>query len=61
MASLQIAQRHGILLDPIWTLSSWEVCEQLAKHEHSSRTVIMLHTGGALGLQGLAQRYPGQF
>lgn len=58
----QIAKQHGVLLDPVWTLSSWEVCEQLA-HEQADedRAVIMIHTGGALGLEGLAQRFPEQF
>ena len=56
----QIAQQHGVLLDPVWTLSSWEVCEQLAR-QHADRQIIMIHTGGALGLEGLAQRFPEEF
>ncbi len=77
----QIAQRHGIVLDPIWSLAAWEVAMALAggqrqgsnltcqdvygaggqPAEESSRVVIMLHTGGMLGLCGLAQRYPADF
>ncbi|KAL4440249.1 hypothetical protein ABPG75_003250 [Micractinium tetrahymenae] len=75
-----VAQRHGILLDPIWNLAAWEVASQAAQAAacgdqsgHSSgpgssggsdageEVVAMLHTGGHLGLCGLAQRFPDQF
>ena len=60
-----VAQRHGILLDPIWSLAAWEVSCQLASAAAAAaeegEQVAMLHTGGMLGLCGLAQRFPGQF
>lgn len=59
-----IAQRQGILTDPIWTLAAWEAAEALAAEQHEAgggETVVMLHTGGMLGLCGLAQRYPNDF
>lgn len=73
-----VAQRHGILLDPIWSLAAWEVSCQLAAAaaaaadggsgsrgaaagEQGGEQVAMLHTGGMLGLCGLAQRFPDQF
>ena len=59
-----VAQRHGILLDPIWNLAAWEAACQLAaaaQGEGGGERVAMLHTGGHLGLCGLAQRWPDQF
>ncbi len=59
-----VAQRHGILLDPIWNLAAWEAAAQLAAAAEASGSgerVAMLHTGGHLGLCGLAQRWPDQF
>ena len=63
----EVAQRTGIVIDPIWSLAAWEAAEALASEQAaaggggSGRTVVMLHTGGMLGLCGLAQRYPDQF
>ncbi|XP_059072978.1 D-cysteine desulfhydrase 2, mitochondrial isoform X4 [Cryptomeria japonica] len=58
----EIAQRTGILLDPVYTLSSWEhaslTCQKCI---NSNDIVVMLHTGGTLGLFGLAQRYKSFF
>ena len=56
-----VARQHGILLDPIWNLAAWEAAEQLADAGGSGERVAMLHTGGHLGLCGLAQRWPAQF
>jgi 1-aminocyclopropane-1-carboxylate deaminase/D-cysteine desulfhydrase-like pyridoxal-dependent ACC family enzyme len=88
-----VAQRHGILLDPIWSLAAWEASCQLAEAAATAapastssneaggssggdaassaaafaaaaeegEQVAMLHTGGMLGLCGLAQRFPDQF
>lgn len=67
---LQVARTHGILLDPIYSLAAWEVAVELAggravegstKALSGSGPVAMLHCGGALGLHGLAQRYPNDF
>lgn len=55
-----IARRTGILLDPIYTLAGWEVANKLC-HSTGDGEVVLLHTGGTLGLFGLAQRYPLQF
>lgn len=62
----EVAQRHGILLDPIWSLATWEAALALAGSSsgggmEGARSVVMLHTGGMLGLCGLAQRFPDQF
>lgn len=60
---MQVAQEHGILLDPIWTLAAWEVAQQLtAQPVYEDQVPVMLHTGGsALALQGLSQRFPDLF
>lgn len=72
----QVAQRYGIPLDPIYSLAAWEAACSLAEAESvaaeaacgtssnsssSGATIVMLHCGGALGLQGLAQRFPHEF
>eukprot|EP00887_Chlorella_sp_A99_P002469 scaffold10.g2469.t1 len=67
----RIAQQHGIVVDPIWTLAAWEAAELLAAEQQQGQArapgdgvpgpVLMLHTGGMLGLCGLAQRFPDQF
>lgn len=59
-----VAQQHGILLDPMWNLAAWETASQLAKVAEAGggrERVAMIHTGGHLGLCGLAQRWPDQF
>eukprot|EP00198_Chlamydomonas_reinhardtii_P000261 XP_001689596.1 predicted protein [Chlamydomonas reinhardtii] len=77
----QVAQSHGIGLDPIYSLSAWELACWEAQQAAvaaaaaapaagavdagmggvTATPVVMLHGGGALGLHGLAQRYPGAF
>lgn len=64
--TLQIAKRTGVLLDPIYSLAAWEVAEKLADGCSVAgllppSRVAMLHCGGALGLHGLAQRFPDSF
>ena len=54
-----VARHHGILLDPIWTLSSWEAAQEAAQSGNSR--VVMLMTGGGLGLHGIAQRRADEF
>lgn len=61
MLGFQVAKQHGVLLDPIYTLAAWEMGWKLVQDATNYDTVVMLHTGGALGLQGLAQRFPGEF
>ena len=57
-----IARSTGILLEPIYTLAGWEVANKLCHGKDAGDgEVILLHTGGTLGLFGLAQRYPLQF
>lgn len=58
---MQVAQQHGILLDPIYSLAAWEAACSLAGDTELGTRVAMLHTGGSLGLQGLAQRHPEWF
>ncbi|KAF6157540.1 hypothetical protein GIB67_004478 [Kingdonia uniflora] len=58
----QIAKQTGILVDPIYTLSAWEYATQLCQSENLGDTkILMLHTGGTLGMFGLAQRYESFF
>ncbi|RHN69318.1 putative D-cysteine desulfhydrase [Medicago truncatula] len=58
----QIAQQTGILVDPVYTLAAWEAAMLLSSEENEGRAeVVMLHTGGTLGLFGLAQRYKNYF
>ncbi|EXB82468.1 Putative 1-aminocyclopropane-1-carboxylate deaminase [Morus notabilis] len=58
----EIAQRTGILVDPVYTLSAWEMATVLGKREtKGDAKVVMLHTGGTLGMFGLAQRYRSYF
>ena len=75
--STQVAREYGILLDPMWTLASWQMAHLLAasqrqSHESvlgdgcasqglSTERVVVLMTGGGLGLHGLAQRWPDEF
>uniref|UniRef100_A0A1J3HGZ4 D-cysteine desulfhydrase 2, mitochondrial n=1 Tax=Noccaea caerulescens TaxID=107243 RepID=A0A1J3HGZ4_NOCCA len=56
----KIAQETGVLVDPMYTLAAWETATKLVQEEKSS-TVVMLHTGGTLGMFGLAQRYKSCF
>lgn len=56
----KIAQQTGILVDPIYTLSAWDLATQLSKKEDNAK-VVMLHTGGTLGMFGVAQRYKSHF
>ncbi|CAH2045422.1 unnamed protein product [Thlaspi arvense] len=56
----RIAQETGVLVDPMYTLAAWETATELVQDERSS-IVVMLHTGGTLGMFGLAQRYKSCF
>ncbi|CAA7049754.1 unnamed protein product [Microthlaspi erraticum] len=56
----RIAQETGVLVDPMYTLAAWETATELVQEEKSS-IVVMLHTGGTLGVFGLAQRYKSCF
>uniref|UniRef100_A0ACD5VIJ3 Uncharacterized protein n=1 Tax=Avena sativa TaxID=4498 RepID=A0ACD5VIJ3_AVESA len=56
-----IAQQTGILLDPVYTLAAWEQAVDLCRGDDRGAKVVMIHTGGTLGLFGLAQRYPQHF
>ncbi|CAH8360950.1 unnamed protein product [Eruca vesicaria subsp. sativa] len=56
----KIAQETGVLVDPMYTLAAWETATELVEDEESS-IVVMLHTGGTLGMFGLAQRYKSCF
>ena len=61
-ACQHIAQQTGILVDPVYTLAAWEMAALLSDREAKGRSeVVMLHTGGTLGMFGLAQRYKSYF
>lgn len=61
-ACQQIAQETGILVDPVYTLAAWETTMLLfGKEVEGGPEVVMLHTGGTLGMFGLAQRYKNYF
>ncbi|KAI3467627.1 hypothetical protein Pfo_024290 [Paulownia fortunei] len=57
----KIAQQTGILVDPIYTLAAWDLATQLSQIGEEDTKVVMLHTGGTLGMFGLAQRYRSYF
>ncbi|XP_057776829.1 D-cysteine desulfhydrase 2, mitochondrial isoform X2 [Salvia miltiorrhiza] len=57
----RIAQETGILVDPIYTLAAWDLATQLSQNEEQDTKIAMLHTGGTLGMFGLAQRYNSYF
>ena len=63
---------HGIVVDPIWTLSAWEVASNLSEtfttiankgsHDNVIKKSVMVHTGGSeLALEGLKQRLGPRF
>ncbi|XP_076883065.1 D-cysteine desulfhydrase 2, mitochondrial-like [Bidens hawaiensis] len=61
-ACQKIAQETGVLVDPIYTLAGWELASQLSQQRRKGGAkVVMLHTGGTLGMFGLAQRYKSYF
>ncbi|KAL3656052.1 hypothetical protein CASFOL_000448 [Castilleja foliolosa] len=53
----KIARQTGILVDPIYTLAAWDLATRLSQNGEGDSRVVMLHTGGTLGMFGLAQRY----
>lgn len=58
----RIAQLTGILVDPVYTLAAWEMATLLSDEKlKQDADVVMLHTGGTLGMFGLAQRYKSSF
>ncbi|KAL0364250.1 UNVERIFIED_CONTAM: D-cysteine desulfhydrase 2, mitochondrial [Sesamum angustifolium] len=57
----KIARQTGILVDPIYTLAAWDIATKLSQNRLEDRKVVMLHTGGTLGMFGLAQRYRSYF
>ncbi|KAG2406833.1 D-cysteine desulfhydrase [Vigna angularis] len=57
----QIAQQTGILVDPVYTLAAWETAMLLSSNDAEEPEVALLHTGGTLGMFGLAQRYKNYF
>ncbi|GFQ04267.1 d-cysteine desulfhydrase 2 mitochondrial [Phtheirospermum japonicum] len=58
----KIARQTGILVDPIYTLAAWDLATRLTQNgEEEDSRVVMLHTGGTLGMFGLAQRYKSYF
>ncbi|KAF3782002.1 D-cysteine desulfhydrase 2 [Nymphaea thermarum] len=58
----QIAQQTGVLVDPVYTLSAWEVAvDKCQTQSGGTALTLMLHTGGTLGMFGLAQRYKSYF
>ncbi|KAI3516158.1 hypothetical protein L1887_15069 [Cichorium endivia] len=61
-ACQKIAKETGVLVDPIYTLAAWELASQLSQQEKKGDAkVVMLHSGGTLGMFGLAQRYKSYF
>lgn len=57
----QIAKQTGILVDPVYTLAAWETAMLLCSNDAEEPEVVLLHTGGTLGMFGLAQRYKKYF
>ncbi|KAL6569182.1 hypothetical protein OROHE_003463 [Orobanche hederae] len=57
----KIARQTGILVDPIYTLAAWDLATLLSQKEEGDNKLVMLHTGGTLGMFGLVQRYKSYF
>lgn len=51
------------MVDPIYTLAAWDLATQLSQAQLGVQDakIVMLHTGGTLGMFGLAQRYKSCF
>ncbi|KAA3462677.1 D-cysteine desulfhydrase 2, mitochondrial [Gossypium australe] len=60
-ACQQVAQQTGIPLDPVYTLAAWEMATRITCTHKDDSNVVILHTGGTLGMFGLAQRYKSYF
>ena len=45
----------------MYTLAAWEMAALLSEEGKGAVNVVMLHTGGTLGMFGLAQRYKSYF
>lgn len=60
-ACQQVAQQTGIPLDPVYTLAAWEMATGITCAREDDSNVVILHTGGTLGMFGLAQRYASYF
>ncbi|XP_052481778.1 D-cysteine desulfhydrase 2, mitochondrial isoform X2 [Gossypium raimondii] len=60
-ACQQVAQQTGIPLDPVYTLAAWEMATRITCAHEDDSNVVILHTGGTLGMFGLAQRYKSYF
>lgn len=60
-ACQQVAQETGIPLDPVYTLAAWEMATRITCAHEDDSNVVILHTGGTLGMFGLAQRYKSYF
>lgn len=54
---LEIARATGVVFDPIYTLEAWRHVVGMAPERR--RRAVLVHTGGALHLAGVAQRWPG--
>ncbi|KAL9677836.1 hypothetical protein QQ045_015672 [Rhodiola kirilowii] len=52
-ACQQVAQQIGISGDPVYTLAAWELAMHLSQISNDATEVVMLHTGGTLGIFGL--------
>lgn len=51
---LAVARRTGVLFDPIYTLAALDHVQAL--DDDALATTVLVHTGGALNLMGIAQR-----
>ncbi|MBA0656428.1 hypothetical protein Goklo_008786 [Gossypium klotzschianum] len=60
-ACQQVAKQTGIPLDPVYTLAAWEMATRITCAHEDDSNVVILHTGGTLGMFGLAQRYKSYF
>ncbi|KAF3334810.1 D-cysteine desulfhydrase 2 [Carex littledalei] len=57
----KIAQQTAVPLDPIYTLAAWDLAVSLSLDKQMDTKVLMVHTGGTLGMFGLAQMYSSSF
>ncbi len=54
---VRIARETGVVFDPIYTLEAWRYVVSMPPERR--RDAVLIHTGGALHLAGVAQRWPG--
>jgi 1-aminocyclopropane-1-carboxylate deaminase/D-cysteine desulfhydrase-like pyridoxal-dependent ACC family enzyme len=53
---LHIARVEGILADPVYTAKHFATAKHIIEKENLSGDILLIHTGGALGLSGFQEK-----